>query len=223
MSSLPLLSQSSRTLRLGTTGSIILGAAAGASAANATNGTVVYNDSPGISAAELRPSGTANFVYFDITGDGTEDLLINSMGIGKSSIGLLGPDLDAPALMHLNAGEPLAFGSIVGPELGFLQFTGQPGDTSVTGATLSAGESYYGFSFTDGSTNYGWIQVSYLSKTVTVLGWAYDTSGASIAVGATASAIPEPATTTLAMGAFALLAGSAAAWRRRKARMPAVV
>ncbi len=222
MTSTPPSAQPSRTLRLGAAGTLMLGTVGTVSAANMTNGTVVFNTSPGISAAELSPKGTHNFVYFDVTGDGTNDFMIDSFKLGKSK-GILSADLTAPFYLYLNEGDPLAFGSIVGPDTNFLDFTGEQGDTSVTSANLPVGQSYYGFSFTDGSTNYGWIQASYVSKKVTVLGWAFDTSGASMAVGATASAIPEASTTTLSMGAAALLAGSVVAWRRRKARIPVAV
>jgi hypothetical protein len=208
-------------LRLGATGSLILGAAGAASAANVTNGTVVFNASPNISAAQLSPKGTHNFVYFDVTEDGTNDFLIDSFNLGGSK-GTLAPDVQSGMPMYLSAGNALQAGSIVGPDQAFLYYDGPTDDSDVTAATLSSGESYYGFSFTDGSTNYGWLKVSFESTTVSVLGWAYDTSGAAIAVGST-SAIPEASTTTLSMGAAALLAGSAAAWRRRKTRLPAAI
>ena len=219
MTPAPVSAQPSCITRLGAAGTLILGAAGTLSAASGANGTVLFNDDPGISAAELTPKGTHNLVYFDVTGDGTNDFMIDSARVGKSK-GILAADLSAPVYTYLNEGDPLAFGSMVGPDTNFLDFTGEPGDTSVTSANLPAGQSYYGFSFTDGSTDYGWIQVSYISKKVTVLGWAFDTSGAPIAVGSIMSSIPEPSTTVLSMGAAALLAGSAAAWRRRKGRLP---
>jgi len=216
---LPSLSvQSSRTLRLGTTGTLILGAAGSAAAANLSNGTIVYTENPGISAAQPAKKGEHNLVYFDITDDGRNDFLIDSSSVLK---GTLSTDPDALALMRLNDGDPIAFGSLIGPETTFYPITEESGRTTTSGVMLPGGASYYGFSFIDGSTtNYGWMHLSYVSKTVNVLGWAYDTTGAPVIAGSI-TPIPEVSTTALSTGAFALLAGSAAAWRRRRTKIPA--
>ncbi len=96
------------------------------------------------------------------------------------------------------------------------------GDTfSDTFADVPSGQHYYGFSLTDGSTVYGWMSVTNVpgfgTGTGTVNEWAYDTTGASIAVGQI-TAIPEPATTA---AVAALLAGSAAVWKRRRQKLSA--
>lgn len=107
--------------------------------------------------------------------------------------------------------------------------TGPNGASETTGATafnLNSSSNYVGFRFlneTTGLVNYGWLQVQ-VGATLNnasrfILGWAFETSGAGIAVGDTgAVAVPEPGTylAGLAAGAIALRA-----WRRRKAAQAA--
>jgi len=84
-----------------------------------------------------------------------------------------------------------------------------------SGAQWSPGDTgYFGLSFNGGSgTVYGWVRLSYNANgTVTIMDFAYETSGAAILTGA-GSAIPEPATTA---ALAALLTGSAALYRRRQ-------
>lgn len=223
MTTSPAPAQTSRTLRFGAAGTLMLGAAGTLSAANVTNGTVVYNATPGITSTRPATFGGHHMVYFDVTGDGNQDFLINAPQFGKAK-GLFAPDVYATMPMYITAGEALLLDDIVGPDQTFMYYTNPPDPTGpVNSVNMSASEGYYGFSFVDGSTHYGWIRFSNTSAAFTVLEWAFDTSGAPIAVGATASAIPEASTTTAAMGAAALLAGSMAAWRRRKARNLAAV
>ncbi len=77
---------------------------------------------------------------------------------------------------------------------------------------------YFGVKFNGGSgTNYGWVQLSYNNDgSVTVIDFAYESTGAAILTGDTGSAIPEPSTTPVVVGLTALIAGSAALYRRRK-------
>lgn len=65
------------------------------------------------------------------------------------------------------------------------------------------------------SIYYGWARVTFSGSTFTLHDFAYEqTAGTPIAAGATA--IPEPATNAALTGLAALLAGSAAAYRRRQ-------
>jgi hypothetical protein len=232
MTTFSLATQSSRTLRLGATGSLILGAAGSASAANVTNGTVVYNANPGTISTTAGAAG----LYFDVNEDGTNDFFIQTIkgkapgrfSSGKAAMGAFAPSPDFLTSFVSNGQEldvastGFTFGETIGPETIFLG-TG-PG-TSNSAAPISTNNSYYGFSFIDGSTTvYGWMKFSFSAPTlstptVSVLEWAYDESGAAITVGATNS-VPEVATSSVITGAAALLAGSAAAWRRRRARVP---
>ena len=75
---------------------------------------------------------------------------------------------------------------------------------------------YAGIQFIDSvttQTNYGWVLITYgLDKSVTLVNFAYDTTGASILTGA----IPEPSSWALILAGGALSA--AACRKRRKAR-----
>jgi hypothetical protein len=78
---------------------------------------------------------------------------------------------------------------------------------------------YMAFTFSDaGTQKYGWVELSGQAGTpsITVEGWAYDTTGATIAMGA--MPVPEPQSAAMATGA-ALIAGAAGlrAWRKSKA------
>ncbi|MBA2431045.1 MAG: PEP-CTERM sorting domain-containing protein, partial [Chthoniobacterales bacterium] len=84
---------------------------------------------------------------------------------------------------------------------------------------FNSSNNYIGFRFQNeaaGQVQYGWAQI-FLGATLTdparaVVGYAYDNTGAPIAVGA----IPEPTTTAL-LGVMAVGAIGLRAWRKRKA------
>jgi hypothetical protein len=84
-------------------------------------------------------------------------------------------------------------------------------------SNYSTGEKYWGFSLPSGSTTlYGWMSGSFsgvneffATPSFNLTGYAYDDTGTSIKVGA----VPEPSAATMA-----LLAGSAALWKRRRTR-----
>ena len=86
---------------------------------------------------------------------------------------------------------------------------------------VSGASTYIGFQFNPSGSQvlYGWANVTLTNGgsfgTFTINSWAYDNTGASILTGQT-SAVPEPATSAVGLGALAL--GAAALRRRRQAR-----
>ena len=88
-------------------------------------------------------------------------------------------------------------------------------------ASISSGVStYIGFRFKPSSTMlYGWANVTLTNGnffgTFVINEWAYDDSGSSIQTGQT-SAVPEPATYALGLGALALGAAGLRRMRQRK-------
>ena len=86
------------------------------------------------------------------------------------------------------------------------------------------GTEYVGIEFDNdntGAVNYGWLELASTSATgtpATILGYAYDNSGASIVVGQTGlSAVPEPGTNAaLGLGALALGAAGVRRWRQNR-------
>ena len=113
-------------------------------------------------------------------------------------------------------------GAALTPEAALHDVIGGENSFSTSFVDVPSGQHYYGFSLTDGSTAYGWLSVTndpgFGTGTGTVNEWAYDTTGASIEVGQI-TAIPEPATTAAVTAA--LLAGSAAVWKRRRQKLAA--
>lgn len=93
--------------------------------------------------------------------------------------------------------------------------------SATTPLNFNSSNNYIGFRFLNestGITNYGWFQVS-LSGTAasqprTIIGYAYDNTGASIMAGQTV--IPEPTTFAL-LGVMAAGALGVRVWRGRKA------
>lgn len=117
------------------------------------------------------------------------------------------------------AADNLAPGTLVNASLGTsLSPGGFGGETGATAFLLNSTDNYIGFSFLNeatGATNYGWMHLS-LGATLnnparTIIGYAFDNTGAGIAVGAI-SAVPEPATTVLALAGLAGLG----LWRGRR-------
>jgi hypothetical protein len=102
-------------------------------------------------------------------------------------------------------------GDLIGPEASFY---------ATVGASTGTLTTYWGFSLVSsgGTTLYGWLNGTFggigtfSASSFALKGYAYDDTGASIKVGAT-TAVPESSAATMA-----LLAGSAAVWRRRRSR-----
>ena len=90
-------------------------------------------------------------------------------------------------------------------------------------AANATGLAIFRFSTTNHTEDYGWVRLSYtlgtdgLANSITAKDWAYESTGAPITAGETASSgTPEPSTTALAILA-AGAAGVAALRRRRQA------
>jgi MYXO-CTERM domain-containing protein len=78
---------------------------------------------------------------------------------------------------------------------------------------------YVGFKFTsDGNTHFGWASVTIGGSNRFTFNeaWYNSTPGASITAGQT-SAVPEPSTYAVGLGALALGAAGVRRWRQRKA------
>ncbi len=113
----------------------------------------------------------------------------------------------------------LALGTVVNASLGSSSTPGAlQGETGATAFLLNSTDNYIGFSFLNeatGATNYGWMRLS-LGATLnnparSIIGYAFDNTGAGIAVGAI-SAVPEPASAVLALAGLAGLG----LWRGRR-------
>ena len=172
------------------------------------------------------PSTTAGIYLNVVTGvsavapGGSPGWDLNPWGSG--SLFLYGPSAGNGALDNFAGGSSptLADNLPVGTSVGAASTFGSV-SVETTGATafnLSSSANYAGFSFlneTTGVTDYGWVRFS-ISTTFTaqprsIVGYAYDNTGAAIAVGA----IPEP-TTTAALGLGVLALGAVSVRRMRQ-------
>lgn len=149
----------------------------------------------------------------DWDGDGTQDATISFSptlgGIAASGTGFqvvtsgtevarFGNDVEIGAGLDYGSSANFYTGSIPPPPA--------PPFPILSGTWITQDAGYFGFRFDyDGTTAFGWAnfvphQPSTYAATVTE--WAFDTTGASILTGATASAVPEPSV-------FGLIAGAA--------------
>jgi hypothetical protein len=135
---------------------------------------------------------------------GSEQVLTNSANPDPNSLATV---ITAGTVI---SGTPPA-GSIWGTNLySFLHNETDPGTEQWTPGTTG----YLALKLNDGA-DYGWVQVTYnANQTLTIVDFAYNSSGGSIQAGDTGlSAVPEPANYALIAG---LLAGSVALYRRRQ-------
>lgn len=178
-------------------------------AANQAKATIIYTDlGSGLTDTQIFfnfQTGTASAAYF--SDYQFQFLTFKSMLMTNS--GIDGIAIAAPGtIATFNEGDPID---------GSLTF-----DTYSYQGFNDGSPSYLGFKFTSGEdTYYGWAKYTQNGYTDgTLYGFAYDNTGAPIAVGATA--VPEPGASAALAG---LAAGSVAALairRRRKAAAAAV-
>jgi len=140
---------------------------------------------------DINPWGSGSFFLY---GSGTGNGFVNNFA-GGTGTGV----------------DNLPLGTVVDGSLGYLN-----NSTETTGPTafvLNSSANYGGFRFVDevtGGTRYGWAQFSLSTSPTaqprTIVAYAYEDSGAGIAVGATGGTTPEPASLgLLALGAVGLL------------------
>ena len=207
---------SSKTLAAG---SASIAALLSASAANAT---IIYFNTPITS-----DNTTVGDVAWDIDGDGgVEAILINSgsiIGSFSKNLTALGGNFyvmsDSGSLLATNAAGQTIYDGKFTARITSLFLSGSLENT----ASISSGVStYIGFKFEpsdDDAELYGWANVTLTNGngfgTFVINEWAYDDSGSSIQAGQT-SAVPEPATYALGLGALALGAAGLRRMRQRK-------
>lgn len=123
----------------------------------------------------------------------------------------------------LGAGvDNLPVGTLINGTLTFGRTPTEEGVASPTAFQVNSTNNYIGFRFLNegtGTLNFGWMQFStgatLGAQPRSIIGFAYEASGAAINVGDTGSvAVPEPGTYLVGFAAGAL---ALRAWRRRKA------
>ena len=204
---------SSKTLAAG---SASIAALLSASAANAT---IIYFNTPITS-----DNTTVGIVAWDIDGvGGDEARLYNSSGnyfyknLASVNDNSFAAVTAAGYLLGLAASESISNGREFNNRVFNLFYNGSLENT----ASISSGVStYIGFRFKPSGTElFGWANVTPTNGngfgTFVINEWAYDDSGSSIQAGQT-SAVPEPATYALGLGALALGAAGLRRMRQRK-------
>ena len=171
---------------------------------NSTGGSVTWNiDGTGSAEGQFVNLGaTSKYKRFGV--------YANGFGLLKSAGG---------KLQGLGANVPISVAKAFSPIISDVLKSGniQNAVNFVSGAST-----YIGFQFNPSGSQvlYGWANVTLTNGgsfgTFTINNWAYDNTGASILTGQSVSAVPEPATSAVGLGALAL--GAAALRRRRQAR-----
>ncbi len=202
---------------------MFVGAAAVFAAAPSAHADVIYTN---LTATPLSITNSIDGIYLNVV-----------TGVsGASGAAVTGWDINP-----YNNGAGLTFYGAASPS--GVMATGTPGTTAVAtalaaGAVISSagqfnqfqtvgtafqggGMSYLGFRFQNeatGQQDYGWLLVSSTAGNgfpTSILGYAYENTGASIMAGQTTAAVPEPSTYAMFGLAFASFAGLSA-WRRRR-------
>ena len=208
---------SSKTLAAG---SASIAALLSASAANAT--IIYFNPETKITSG----NSASGDVSWNIDGVGGAEAKLNNSGSITSSFAknlsfydnsfavvLAGPR----DLLGLAANESISNGR--GFSSGVYNLFYSAGLSYVANIT-SGVSTYIGFQFKpSGTMLYGWANVTLTAGgsfgSFVINEWAYDDSGSSIQAGQT-SAVPEPATYALGLGALALGAAGLRRWRKQK-------
>jgi hypothetical protein len=147
---------------------------------------------------------------FALSGDASSNIPIQGYNgvLNVQTAAKISNEQKSSATLTGLSGAGIAFESANGTVDGMTAFS--------SSLVLANGDNYYGFSLPTGSTPlYGWLSATTVNlvgpnlPTFTLTGYAYENTGASIQVGT----VPEPSAVTMA-----LLAGSAAVWRRRRNR-----
>ena len=205
---------SSKTLAAG---SASIAALLSASAANAT--IIYFNPETKITSGNT----TVGNVYWNIDGvDGYEAVLTNSGG-DYFPKNLLSDNndfyviSDKGNLLGLAASESISNERVFGSSVYKIFYSAQ---LSYVSNIISGVSTYIGFQFKpSGTMLYGWANVTLTAGgsygSFVINEWAYDDSGSSIQAGQT-SAVPEPATYALGLGALALGAAGLRRMRQRK-------
>jgi MYXO-CTERM domain-containing protein len=195
-------------LSLGTIGSMMVSAAEGAPYYSATGFTVSDSES--------------HAYNWNIDATGSNELMINFSGSSNMQFGAFANNFGLKTYYKgpgyargLEAVSPFA---IIGPSMIFGHNTFHlfsNGNLNAVGFSGSHG--YMAFTFSEsGTAYYGWAFVTLGNNSFTVNSWACSTSP--IAAGDTnVSGVPEPAETSVGLGALALGAAGLLRMRRRKA------
>jgi hypothetical protein len=210
---------SSKTLAAG---SASIAALLSASAANAT--IIYFNPETKITSG----NSASGDVDWDIDGVGVPEAFLSNFSSSYISTYFyknLSSNGNSFAVVTGNNGNllGLAAGQTISNGRGFSNSVGSIFlSASLDNATniTSGASTYIGFRFKPSSTIlYGWANVTLTDGgsygTFVINEWAYDDSGSSIQTGQT-SAVPEPATYALGLGALALGAAGLRRWRKQK-------
>ena len=199
-------------------GSASIAALLSASAANAT--IIYFNPETKITSG----NSAAGDVYWNIDGVGGYEAVLTNSGGDYFPKNLLSDNndfyviSDKGNLLGLAASESISNGRVFGSSVYSLFYNAQ---LSYVANIYSGVSTYIGFRFNPSGTEvlYGWANVTLTDGgsygTFVINEWAYDDSGSSIQAGQT-SAVPEPATYALGLGALALGAAGLRRWRKQK-------
>ncbi len=170
--------------------------------------TGLFGTTPGsVPGWDLNPWGSGSFFVWGNNAASPNDGIVDNFSTGSSSTLV----------------DNLPVGTLVNSLLNF----GRTDSIETTGATafnLNSSINYIGFRFLNESTgiyDFGWLQFSlagaFNGQPRTILGWAYDNTGASINVGTTgASGVPESGSTISLLAMVAAGALGVRAWRNAR-------
>ena len=197
------------------------------------NINITASGNGGVASTAIDMDGGGNDFYFAARNFGVYTTFYGGASFTSSAAFVYGNPGNAIATVNDNlygspglarkfsSGATISGGGNFG-SLAFFNATAQVSNTTAFNAGFNSSTGFIGVQLASG--NFGWIQVhTELGLTdgvnsVTILGWAYEDTGAAIRAGDTgAVAAPEPATNMLVgMGLLALGASGIRTLRRRK-------